>query len=79
MGTVGAYEAKTHLSQLLDRVAAGERITILRHGFPVAVLEPVDAVPNAPVTDTIAQIRAFRSQHNLNGLSIREMLEEGRK
>jgi hypothetical protein len=35
MQTVGAYEAKTHLTQLLERVAKGERITITKHGVPV--------------------------------------------
>ena len=39
--TVGPYQAKTHLPQLLLRVAKGERITITRHGFPVAILCPV--------------------------------------
>ena len=43
MNTVGSYEAKTHLPSLLDRVAGGERITITKHGVPVAVLVPVDA------------------------------------
>jgi prevent-host-death family protein len=43
MHTVGAFEAKTHLSQLLERVSRGERITIEKHGVPVAVLQPVDA------------------------------------
>ena len=38
--TVGAFEAKTHLSQLLDAVEAGERIVITRHGRPVAELSP---------------------------------------
>lgn len=37
---VGAFEAKTHLSQLLDAVEAGERIVITRHGKPVAELSP---------------------------------------
>lgn len=36
--TVGAFEAKTHLSQLLNAVEAGERIVITRHGKPVAEL-----------------------------------------
>src|ERR1700719_1163578 len=40
MATVGSFEAKTHLSALLDRVAKGERITITKHGVPVAVLIP---------------------------------------
>ena len=38
MSTVGAYEAKTHLPKLLERVARGERITITKHGLPVAEL-----------------------------------------
>ena len=42
MDTVGAYEAKTHLSKLLERVAKGEHITITKHGIPVAVLQPFD-------------------------------------
>ena len=43
MEMIGAYEAKTHLPQLLDRVARGERFTITRHGKPVAQLIPVTA------------------------------------
>ena len=38
--SVGAYEAKTHLPQLLDRVEGGETITITRHGRAVAKLIP---------------------------------------
>ena len=41
MRTVGAFEAKTHLSALLDRVAKGEKIMITRHGVPAAMLMPV--------------------------------------
>src|ERR1700690_1024643 len=45
MQTVGAFEAKTHLAELLDRVGRGETITITRHGVPAARLVPVAAVP----------------------------------
>jgi prevent-host-death family protein len=38
---IGAYEAKTHLSELLEKVEAGEEITITKHGAPVAKLVPV--------------------------------------
>ena len=41
MEMIGAYEAKTHLPKLLDRVAHGENLTITRHGKPVAKLIPV--------------------------------------
>lgn len=39
--TVNVYEAKTHLSRLLDRVAAGEEVVIARAGKPVARLVPI--------------------------------------
>ncbi len=79
MQTVGAYEAKTHLAQLLARVAKGEKITITRHGVPVAVLQPVDSSEKTPVRDVIDQIKQFRKGHRLEGLSVREMIEEGRR
>jgi prevent-host-death family protein len=40
---VGLHQAKTHFSELLRRVEAGEEITILRRGKPVARLVPTDA------------------------------------
>ena len=42
MQSIGAYEAKTHLPRLLDRVAQGESVTITRHGHPVAQPVPVE-------------------------------------
>ena len=42
MENIGAYEAKTHLPRLLERVMRGESLTITRHGRPVARLVPVD-------------------------------------
>lgn len=41
---VNVHEAKTHLSRLLERVAAGEEVTIAKAGKPVATLVPVHAV-----------------------------------
>ncbi|MDB5413020.1 MAG: type toxin-antitoxin system prevent-host-death family antitoxin [Rubritepida sp.] len=54
--TVGAFEAKTHLSALLDRVARGEEVTITRRGLPVAKLVPVKPV----ATDRGAAVRDLR-------------------
>jgi prevent-host-death family protein len=45
--TVGAFEAKTHLSRLLEEVRRGKIITITRRGVPVAVLAPPEAVSAA--------------------------------
>jgi prevent-host-death family protein len=79
METVGAYEAKTHLTQLLERVAKGEKITITRHGVPVATLQPADPAKRTPVRDVIDQLKRFRRGHRLDGLSVRDMIEEGRR
>jgi prevent-host-death family protein len=80
MQKVGAFEAKTHLAKLLSRVARGERIVIEKHGVPVAVLAPVEAARKRPAGETIARIRKFRSGHRLgSGLSLREMIEDGRR
>jgi prevent-host-death family protein len=79
METVGAYEAKTHLSQLLDRVAKGERIVITRHGLPVAVLQPADVAKQVDVAAVIQKMRRLRKAHRLDGLSLKEMIEQGRK
>ena len=78
METVGAYEAKTHLPKLLERVIKGERITITKHGVPVAVLQPPLPLKKTEPKKIIAELRKFREKHTLKGLSIREMIEEGR-
>jgi prevent-host-death family protein len=77
--TVGSYEAKTHLPQLLERVARGEKITITKHGVPVATLQPVGSATKTTVEATIDQLKRFREGRRLDGLSIREMMEEGRR
>lgn len=79
METVGAYEAKTHLPKLLNRVSRGEKIIITKHGVPVATLQPPIAVRNSPIKQVISELRAFRRRHRLDGLTIREMLDEGRR
>ncbi len=79
MESVGSYEAKTHLSQLLERVMKGEQITITKHGVPVAVLKPPDTREYIDTRSVIVKLREFREEHTLDGLSIREMIDEGRK
>ena len=79
MKKVGSYQAKTHLAQLLERVVKGEKITITKHGVPVATLQPADAIKSVPVRETIDQLKQFSSSHHLDGLTIREMIEEGRR
>ena len=79
MRRIGAYEAKTHLPRLLDEVADGEPITITKRGVPIAVLGPASARPARTTHDAIAGLRAFRLVHPLDGLSLRELIDDGRR
>jgi len=75
--SVGIYEAKNKLSELLDRVEEGEIIALTRHGKQVALLTPVSHVqPSA--RQAIARLRKLRAGSRLNGLNIKELRDEGR-
>lgn len=76
MTKVGAYEAKTRLSELLELVARGERVVITKHGVPVAVLVPIG--PQADPKEVVAELRSFRKGRKLKPISIQELIEEGR-
>jgi prevent-host-death family protein len=81
MITVGAFEAKTHLSTLLERVAQGEEIVITRHGKPLARLVPVPvAVADRSRVDlAISKLKALRKGCTLGGLSWQALRDEGRR
>lgn len=78
MRTVGAYEAKTHLPQLLEEVAKGQSVTITKHGVPVAMLVPPRGALRPNPSTVIEELRRFRRGITLDGLSLRELIEEGR-
>jgi|GEM_PF-100259 len=75
---VGAYEAKTQLPRLLERANRGERIIITKHGVPYAALVPVQETAHCDPATAIEALRALRRRLRLDGLSVREMIDEGR-
>ncbi len=77
MQRIGAYEAKTHFSELIKRVQSGEHIYITHHGTEVAVLSPVAPRPAQPIADVIAALKALRQGHSLD-VPIKTLIEEGR-
>ncbi len=79
MRTVGSYEAKTHLPRLLKAVEAGETITITKHGVPIAILTSPRPNEVISVQDASTALRAFRATHHLAGLTIRQLVDEGRR
>lgn len=78
MREIGAYEAKTNLSALLEKVENGERFVITRHGKPVAELVPARGRDAAKIRRAIGQLRDFQRGHQLGG-SVRSMVRDGRK
>jgi antitoxin (DNA-binding transcriptional repressor) of toxin-antitoxin stability system len=82
MSSVGSYEAKTHLPELLKRVERGERILITRRGAPVALLtQPPEEVSRRDVRQVVEEMLAYRDWQNrtTGGLTFRQMTEEGRR
>jgi prevent-host-death family protein len=81
--SVGAYEAKTHLAELLDRVEGGETITITRHGKAIAKLVPAFGGAARPdVRKVVEEMKRFREEHGPvlgPGLTIRDLIEVGRR
>ena len=77
---VGAYDAKTHFSELLERVEAGQEITITRHGSPVARLVPVTKrYSTQERRAAIARIAKLGEGLSLGGLKLRDLIAEGRR
>lgn len=74
---VGVYEAKTHLTALLDRVEHGEQFTITKHGKPIARLIPISRPDRERRREAIAHIKELRKGQILGG-SLKELINEGR-
>jgi prevent-host-death family protein len=80
MEIVGAFEAKTHLAALLDRVAKGEKITITRHGIPAALLVPVaETTAKLSHKEIVEGMRALRDRIKPGKMNVKEMINEGRR
>ena len=79
MVTVGSFEAKTHLPALLDRVVRGETVQITKRGVPVAKLVPADSPGKRDAKETAEEIRRMRKGVRLGKISIRNLIDEGRR
>ena len=77
---VGAYQAKTHFSELLEKVEAGEEITITKHSAPVAKLVPIKKEGTREErAAAIERIRKLAGGLSLKGLKIKDLISEGRR
>jgi prevent-host-death family protein len=81
MTSIGFYEARTHLSELLDQVGRGKQLLITKRGKPAALLVPPPAEHPKDVRQVIEELKASsqRQGRTLGGVSARELVEEGRR
>lgn len=78
MATIALFEAKNRLSELIDRVQAGERFDITRRGKIVASLAPAHD-DKARALDAVAMLRTSRKGVSLGRLKSRDLTIEGRR
>jgi antitoxin (DNA-binding transcriptional repressor) of toxin-antitoxin stability system len=82
MTTMGFYEARTHLSEVLDLVAKGKRVLITRRGKPAALISPPPKAKQRNVRQVVQEMLAYRDSEGptLGGrVTIRELIDEGRR
>lgn len=79
MKTIGAFEAKTHLAELLPKVSEGETILITRRGVPVAKLVTANYPEKQDLKEVVRNLRDIRKGARLKGTTLRELIDEGRR
>jgi prevent-host-death family protein len=78
--TIGAFDAKTHLAELLEQVATeGASITITRRGVPVARLVPAGEPTVRAPERLLRAFRSFQDAHALPDVTTRDLIDEGRR
>lgn len=78
MHTIGLFEAKQKLSEIVERAASGERIGITRRGKLAAIVVP--AHPETSVREIFEDIERIRKRAKLpKGLKVKDLIEEGRR
>ncbi len=81
MKQYGAFDAKTHFSEILNSVAQGEKCIITRHGIKIALLTPFSVEESTNLAhEAIRAIKAIRKGITLGKkLSIKNLRAEGRR
>lgn len=68
MTQIGSFEAKTHFSDLLNRVAQGEEFIVTKRGKPVASLTPLEELKSAKnIMAVLDELRTFKARIAKNG------------
>lgn len=78
---IGAFEAKTHLSQILEKAERGSDFVVTKRGKPVAKIIPFEQEPEMTFQEAVEQLKELRKLYRgkPGSFNIREAIEEGRK
>jgi prevent-host-death family protein len=78
---IGAFEAKTHFSQIIDKVERGADYVVTRRGKPVAKIIPFEQKPEMTWEEVVAEFKEIRKKFRgkPGSFNIREAIEEGRR
>jgi prevent-host-death family protein len=79
MKRIGIHDARSKLSELIERVQSGEEVVLTRHGEPVARLVPEKRRQKRSRAATVARIRALARKLDIRDIDIRKLIEEGRR
>ena len=79
--SIGAFEAKTHFSQIIEKAERGEDFVITRRGKPVAKIIPFEQKKEITWEEALEDLRKFRKLYRgePGSFNIREAIEEGRR
>jgi prevent-host-death family protein len=77
--SIGAFEAKNRFSELVAQVGRGAEITITKHDKPVAKIIAATVNDEHTRATATARLRALQKHYSLDGLSVKDLIAEGRR
>lgn len=79
MRTIGSYELKTHLAEVLDAVEHGQTVIVTRHGRQIARISPSAEESRRRARAAVDGLRKFPRTRLPKGVTIRSLIQEGRR
>jgi prevent-host-death family protein len=79
MEKIGIYDARARLSELVERVEAGEEVVLTRHGRAVVRLVAATASERKPQIAAVERIKALRKALDIRGVDIGALIREWRR
>jgi prevent-host-death family protein len=79
MRTIGSYQLKTHLAEILDAVEHGQTVVVTRHGKPIARISPNAETRREQARQAVEALLAFQRIRLPKGVTIRNLVQQGRR